>query len=93
MGAIAASAMMLRGVFGEDSATRHSHLSVTVFASLTLLIAPLVVFRLVPYYVFVPGLFYGLSALALLLSISPNAEPTEAREPVGELPPPPDMPI
>ena len=93
MGAIAAAGMMLRGVFAADSATRHGHLSVTAFACVTLLIAPLVVFRLVPYYVFVPGLFYGLSALALLISISPNAEPTEAREPVGELPPPPDLPI
>ncbi|MCY4575516.1 MAG: hypothetical protein OXC55_02770 [Chloroflexi bacterium] len=93
VGAIAAASMMLRSVSGDASAARQSHLGVTAFACLTLLIAPLVVFRLVPYYVFVPGLFYGLSALALLISISPNAEPTEAREPVGELPPPPDMPI
>ena len=93
VGAIAASGMMLRGVFGDDSATRHGHLSVTAFACVTLLIAPLVVFRVVPYYVFVPGLFCGLSALALLISISPNAEPTEARGPVGELPQPPDLPI
>ncbi len=93
VGAIAASVMILRGISGEDSATRHGHLSVAVFASLTLLIAPLVVLRLVPYYVFVPGLFYGLSALALLIGISPNTEPAEAREPVGELPPPPDLPI
>ncbi len=92
-GAVLASAMMLRGVFGDDSATGQGHLSVTVFACLTLLIAPLVVFRVAPSYVFVPGLFYGLSATALLLSISPRTNPTEASEPVGELPPPPDMPI
>ena len=92
-GGPAASAMMLRGVFGDDSAARQSHLSVTVFACLTLLIAPLVVFRVAPSYVFVPGLFYGLSATALLLSISPRANPTEASEPVEELPPPPDLPI
>ncbi len=49
--------MMLRGVFSDDSATRLGHLSVTVFACLTLPIAPLVVFWAVPYYVFVPGLF------------------------------------
>ncbi len=93
VGAIAASAMMLRGVFGDDSAARQSHLSVTVFACLTLLIAPLVVFRVAPSYFFVPGLFYGLSGTALLISISPKANPTEASEPVGELPPPPDVPI
>jgi len=92
-GAVAASAMMLRGVFTDDPATRQGHLSVTAFACLTLLIAPLVVFRVVPYYVFVPGLFYGLSATTLLVSISPKANPTETSEPVGELPPPPDMPI
>ncbi len=92
-GAIAAAGVTLRGVFGDDSATRQGHLVVTIFAILTLLIAPLVVFRAVPYYVFVPGLFYGLSATALLISISPKAEPTEARELVGELSPPPDVPI
>ena len=92
-GAIAASAMMLSGVSGDDSVARQIHLSVTAFACLTLLIAPLIVFRVLPYYVFVPGLFYGLSATALLLSISPKANPTETSEPVGELPPPPDMPI
>ncbi len=93
MGAIAASGMMLRGVSGNDSAATHGHLSVTAFACLTLLISPLVVFRVVPYYVFVPGLFYGLSATALLVSISPKASLTDASEPVGELPPPPDVPI
>lgn len=94
MGAILTSVMMLRGVFGNDSATRQSHLSVTAFACLTLLIAPLVVFRVAPSYVFVPGLFYGLSATALLISISARVEATESREPVGELPPPPpDIPI
>lgn len=93
VGTIAASGMMLRGVFGDDSAARQSHLSVTVFACLTLLIAPLVVFRVAPSYLFVPGLFYGVSATALLVSISPKANPTEASEPVGELPSPPDLPI
>ena len=93
VGAIAASAMMLRGLFGDDAAVRRSHLSVTVFACLTLLIAPLAVFRVLPYYAFVPGLFLGLSATALLVSISPKANPTDASEPIGELPPPPDMPI
>lgn len=90
VGAVLASGMMLRGVFADDSAMRQSHLSVTVFACLTLLIAPLVVFRVMPSYLFVPGLFYGLSATALLVSISPRTNPTEASEPVGELPPPPD---
>ncbi len=93
VGAIGASAMMLWGVFGNDSATRQSHLSVTAFACLTLLIAPLVVFRVAPSYVFVPGLFYGLSATALLISISARVEAPEPPEPVGELPPPPDLPI
>ncbi len=92
-GAIAASAMTLRGVFRDASAIRQGHLSVTLFACLTLLIAPLVVFRVLPYYAFVPGLFYGLSATALLVSISPKTNPTEASEAIGELPPPPDMPI
>ena len=93
LGAIAASAIMLRGVFADDSTVRHGHLSVTALACLTLLIAPLVVFRVVPYYLFVPGLFYGLSATALLVSISPKSDATETSELVGELPPPPDMPI
>lgn len=93
LGAVLASGMMLRGAFGDDSTTRQSHLSVTVFACLTLLIAPLVVFRVAPNYMFVPGLFYGLSATALLISISPKASLTDASEPVEELPPPPDMPI
>ena len=93
VGAIAAPIMMLRGVFSDDSTARHSHLSVTVFACLTLLIAPLVVFRVLPYYAFVPGLFYGLSATALLISISPRANLTDASGPVGELSPPPDVPI
>ncbi|MYD36651.1 MAG: hypothetical protein F4X20_06580 [Dehalococcoidia bacterium] len=93
VGAIVVSAMMLRGVFGGDSAMRQGHLSVTMFACLTLFIAPLVVFRVVPYYAFVPGLLYGLSATALLISISPKSEATETSEPAGELPPPPDMPI
>ena len=92
-GAIAASAMTLRGVSDDDSAARHNHLSVTVFACLTVFVAPLVVFRVMPYYVFVPGLFYGLSATALLVSISPKSDATETSEPVGELPPPPDLPI
>ena len=93
VGTVVASAMVLRSVFGDDSATRQAHLSVTLFACLTLLIAPLVAFRVVPYYLFVPGLFYGLSATALLVSISPRTNPTDASAPVGELPPPPDMPI
>lgn len=93
VGAIAASGMMLRGVSGNDSTARQGHLSVTVFACLTLLIALLVVFRVLPYYAFVPGLFFGLSATALLASISPKADATETLEPVGELLPPPDMPI
>ena len=92
-GAIAASVIMLRGVSADDSSTSHGHLSVIAFACLTLLIAPLVAFRVVPYYLFVPGLFYGLSATALLVSISPRTNPTDASAPVGELPPPPDMPI
>lgn len=92
-GTIAASAMMLRGVSGDDSATRHGHLSVMIFACLTLLIAPLVVFRVLPYYAFVPGLLFGLSATALLISISPRANHTADSDPVRELPPPPDMPI
>ena len=87
VGAVAASAMMLRGLFGDDAAVRHSHLSVTAFACLTLLIAPLVVFRVVPYYLFVPGLLYGLSATALLIGISPKSDVTETSEPAGELPP------
>lgn len=93
VGTLAVAVMMLRGVFGDDPATRQGHLSVTVFACLTLLIAPLVVFRVAPSYVFVPGLFYGLAATTLLISISPKANPTEASEPVEELPPPPDVPI
>ena len=93
LGAIAASGMILRSISGDDSATRHGHLSVTAFACLTLLIAPLVVLRAGPYYVFVPGLFYGLSALALLISISPSSDVTDAPKPVQELPPPPDLPI
>ncbi len=93
VGAIVASGMMLRGDSGNDSAARHGHLGVTVFACLTLLIAPLVVFRVLPYYAFVPGLFFGLSATVLLISISPRTHPTDTSEPVGELPPPPDMPI
>ena len=93
VGVIAVAAMMLRGVFGDDSATRQGHLSVTVFACLTLLITPVVVFRVAPSYLFVPGLFYGLSATALLISISARVEAPESREPVGELRPPPDMPI
>ncbi len=92
-GAIAASAIMLRSVSGDDAAARQGHLSVTAFACLTLLIAPLVVFRVLPYYAFVPGLFYGLSATALLISISPKTGATETPETVGELPPPLDMPI
>lgn len=93
VGAALVSGMMLRGVFGNSSAERQGNLSVTAFACLTLLIAPLVVFRVLPSYVFVPGLFYGLSATALLLSISPKANLTDASEPVRELPPPPDLPI
>ncbi len=92
-GAVLATGMMLRGVFGDDSATRQGHLSMTAFACLTLLIAPLVVFRVAPAYLFVPGLFWGISATALLLIISPRANPTEASEPVEELPRPPDLPI
>lgn len=90
VGAITASGMMLRGVFGDDSTTSHSHLSVTIFACLTLLIAPLVVFRVAPYYVFVPGLFYGLAGTVLLVSISTGSDVMEATEPVPELRPPPD---
>ena len=53
----------------------------------------MVVFRLVPYYYYVPGLFYGLSALALLISVSPKSELTDVPPPMPELRPPPDMPI
>ena len=92
-GVVTVSGMMLWGVSGDVSDARHRDLGVTAFACLTLLIAPLVVFRVMPYYVFVPGLFYGLSALALLISISPKADVTDAPEPVQELSPPPDVPI
>ncbi len=57
------------------------------------LTAPMVVFRLVPYYYFVPSLFYGLSALALLISVSTISELTGVPHPVPQLRPPPDMPI
>ena len=93
VGAVLASGVVLRGALEHGGVTQHGITAVTTFACLTLLIGPLVVFRVAPYYMFVPGLFYGVSALALLVGISPKAEPTEAREPVPELRPPPDAVI
>ena len=93
VGAIVASGVVLRGARRQGDAERFTITLVTVFACLSLLTAPMVVFRLVPYYYFVPSLFYGLSALALLTSASTNPDLTEAPHPVPQLRPPPDMPI
>ena len=65
VGPTVASGVVLRGAFRHGGVTRTAIIVVTAFACLALLTAPIVVFRLVPYYYYVPGLFYGLSALAL----------------------------
>ena len=93
VGATLASAGVLWGVTRQGDATSVASIVVTAFACLALLTAPIVVFRLVPYYYYVPGLFYGLSALALLISVSTNTELTDVPQPTPELRPPPDMPI
>ena len=93
VGATVASGAVLRGALRHGGVTRSAIIVVTVFACLALLTAPMVVFRLVPYYYYVPGLYYGLSALALLISVSTNTELTDVPQPMPELRPPPDMPI
>ena len=91
---LVASGVILRGALRDGHVTQHGILAVvTAFACLALLTAPMVVFRLVPYYYFVPGFFYGLSALVLLISVSANPELTDVPQPLPELRPPPDMPI
>ena len=93
VGAVLASGVVLRGARRQGDAERFTITLVTVFACLPLLTAPMVVFRLVPYYYFVPSLFYGLSALALLISVSTKSELTEVPHPVPQLRLPPDVPI
>ena len=92
-GATVASGMAIRGAQRQGDVERLTITLVTAFACLSLLTAPIVVFRLVPYYYYVPGLFYGLSALALLISVSTNSELTDVPHPVPQLRPPPDIPI
>ena len=93
VGATVASGAVLRGAQRQGDIERFTITLVTAFACLSLLTAPIVVFRLVPYYYYVPGLFYGLSALALLISVSTNPELADVPQPLPELRPPPDMPI
>ena len=93
VGATVASGVVLRGAQRQGDVERFTITLVTAFACLPLLTAPMVVFRLVPYYYYVPGLFYGLSALALLISVSTKSELTGVPQPTPELRPPPDMPI
>ena len=93
VGATVASGVVLRGAQRQGDVERFTITLVTAFACLSLLTAPMVVFRLVPYYYFVPSVFYGLSALALLISVSTKPELTDVPQPTPELRPPPDMPI
>ena len=87
VGATVASGMAIRGAQRQGDVERLTITLVTAFACLSLLTAPIVVFRLVPYYYYVPGLFYGLSALALLTSASTNPDLTEAPQPRPTTPP------
>ena len=90
---VAASGMVMASVLRQGDVAMLTVTVMTAFACLALLAAPMVVFRLVPHYYYVPGLFYGLSALALLISVSTNPELADVQQPTSELRPPPDMPI
>ena len=90
---LAASGMVMASVLRQGDVAMLTVTVMTAFACLSLLTAPMVVFRLVPHYYYVPGLFYGLSALALLISVSTNPELADVPQPTPELRLPPDMPI